>query len=160
MYKNIILHNLGNIMKKLLFVIIFCFATTAPALSGEYANALSQCLTANTTESDKGIMARWVYSTLSQHPSINSMSALTSDATTRANRDMAQLVETFVYSKCKTQVKNTLQNEGPKAIEDSIRVYAQTTGQEILKDPSISNSVTNLAQQLDLMKLFQALMTD
>ena len=88
------------------------------------------------------------------------MSALTQGSINQADREMAKLVETFMYSKCKSQVKNALQNEGPKAIDDSIRKYAQVTGQEILKDPSISNNVTNLAQHLDLMKLFQALMTN
>ena len=147
-------------MKKFIIFILISLGITTPAISGEHANALSQCLVSNTTEEDKGVRARWVFSTLSQHPSIGSMSTLTKNATTTADRDMAQLVETFMYNKCKIQVKNALQNEGPKAIELSIRQYAQVTGQEILKDPSITNNVTNLAQHLDMMKLFQALMTD
>ena len=147
-------------MKKFFLIIILFSMNAAPAISGEYANALSQCLTSNTTEDDKGVMARWVYSTLSQHPSVTSMSALTQGSINQADREMAKLLETFMYSKCKSQVKNALQNEGPKAIDDSIRKYAQVTGQEILKDPSISNNVTNLAQHFVLMKLFQALMTN
>lgn len=147
-------------MKRFFLTPFLCLLFVSPAYSGEYANALSQCLTANTTEEDKGIMARWVYSTLSQHPSISSMSTITQEASLAANREMAQLIETFMYSKCKAQVKSAVQNEGPKAIELSIRTYAETTGEDILRDPSITNNVTNLAKHMDLMKLFQALMTD
>lgn len=147
-------------MRKFIILILLCFVTSTPAISGEHANVLSQCLVSNTSEEDKAVMARWVFSTLSQHPSIGSMSTLTKDATTIADQNMAKLVEEFMYNKCKIQVKNALQNEGPQAIELSIRQYAQVTGQEILQDPSITNNLTNLAQHLDLMKLFQALMTD
>ncbi|MDG1438659.1 MAG: hypothetical protein P8P98_06740 [Emcibacteraceae bacterium] len=73
---------------------------------------------------------------------------------------MAKLVETFMYNKCKIEVKNAVQNEGSRAIENSIRTYAQTTGQDILRDPSIGKNVTDLAKHMDLMKLFQALVTD
>ena len=107
-------------MKKFFLIIILFSMNAAPAISGEYANALSQCLTSNITEDDKGVMARWVYSTLSQHPSVTSMSALTQGSINQADREMAKLLETFMYSKCKSQVKNALQNEVPKAIDDSI----------------------------------------
>lgn len=150
----------GKNMKNFVILILICLATSSSANSGEHANALSQCLIKNTTEKDKDVMARWVFSTLSQHPSISSMSTLSENTKTTADRDMAQLVETFMYNKCKVQVKNALQKEGPKAIELSIRQYAQVTGEEMLRDPSITNNVTNLAQHLDLMKLFQALMVD
>ena len=147
-------------MKKLLAIIIIFFTTTAASNAGEYATALSNCLTKNTSVEDKAVMARWVFTTLSQHPAITSMSTLSEDVTMSADRDMARLVEKFMYEKCKIQVKDALQNEGPKAIELSIRNYAQNTGQDILRDPSITNNVTNLAQHLDLMKLFQALTTN
>jgi hypothetical protein len=147
-------------MKKFILIAIICLSSSVSTLAGEHTDALSQCLTTNTTEADKAVMARWVYSTLSQHPSIKPIATLTIETTNATNQEMATLIETFMYNRCKIQVKNAVQYEGPKAIENSIRTYAQTTGQDILRDPSITKNVTDLAKHLDLMKLFQALMTD
>lgn len=48
-------------MKKFIILMLISLGISTPAISGENANALSQCLVSNTTEEDKGVMARWVF---------------------------------------------------------------------------------------------------
>ncbi|MEZ5759202.1 MAG: hypothetical protein R3D86_13360 [Emcibacteraceae bacterium] len=144
-------------MKKLLFLIILGFSGTAHA--GQYASALSQCLISNTTAADKDIMTKWVFTSLSNHPSLNNMAHLSDAVRTGADQDMARLVESFMYEKCNSQLKNAVKNEGPAALEQSIRSYVEVTGREILSDPSIAGSISGVARQLDVRKLMEALMT-
>ena len=143
-------------MKKILILVIMGISGTAHA--GEYASALSQCLISHTTAADKEIMTKWVFTSLSNHPSLSDMAKLSDAVKTGADRDMARLVESFIYDKCNAQLKNAVKNEGTAAIEQSIRSYVEVTGREILSDPSIAGSITGVANQLDAKKLFEALM--
>ena len=145
-------------MKKfLLCIVVLLFNGQVNA--AEHAQALSQCLVSNTTEADKTVMTRWVFSSLSNHPSLNNMASISDAAKIGSDQDMARLVEKFMYQTCSEQLKNAVKNEGPAAIEQSIRSYVEVTGREILKHPSISGSVTGVAKQLDYKRMFETLMS-
>ena len=146
-------------MKKIIIAIIMGMFMSPSLKAGEHATALSQCLINNTTQADKNIMTQWVFSSLSNHPPVSSMSTITSEAKSNADQRMAKLVEKFMYDKCLNQVKTAVQNEGPGAIEMSIRSYVEIAGREVLNHPSVAGSVTGLASHMDVKRLFEALMT-
>jgi hypothetical protein len=148
-------------MKRVVFIIGAIAGMNAaqlPAHGGTYSDALASCLVNNVSEADKAIAMRWAYSALSQHPSLNSMSSITNDVRTSIDANMVQLVEKYVYGVCLNQVKNAVKNEGPAAIEQSLRSYGQVAARELLQDPNVANSVSGLAQHMDFKKLFEALM--
>lgn len=147
-------------MRKVLLAGLIIIGSSLHATAGEHAAALSQCLVSNTTAADKAVMTKWVFSSLSNHPSLSDMASMSDAARTGADQEMARLVESFIYDKCNSQLKAAVKNEGPMAIEQSIRSYVEVTGREILQHPSISSSVTGLASQLDARKMFEALMAN
>ena len=140
-------------MKKTIFAALMTVSVFSSAQAGEHAAALSQCLVSNTTQADKEIMTKWVFSSLSNHPSLSNMANLSAAVRTGADQQMARLVESFIYDKCSGQLKAAVKNEGPSAIEQSIRSYVEVTGREIMQHPSISSSVTGLASQMDAKKM-------
>jgi len=146
-------------MKTSLLLMLFLAISVGQAQAGEYAENLSHCLKTNTTEADKIVMTKWVFSSLSNHPSLNDMATIKQSVRTGADSDMAQLVEKFMYEKCSDELKNAVKKEGPSAIQSSIRSYVEITGREILQHPSIVSSVSGLAGQLDAKKMFEALMS-
>ncbi|MBT5187411.1 MAG: hypothetical protein HOM01_11420 [Kordiimonadaceae bacterium] len=146
-------------MKLLKSAIIILMLTSMPVKAGEHATALSQCLENNTSEEDRNVMIKWVFMSLSNHPSITSMANISNEATMATNQQMTKLIERFMYENCFDQLKTALQSEGPKAIELSIRSYAEVAGRDLLQHPSVSGSVTGLAQHFDLKRLFEALLT-
>ena len=147
-------------MKKNIILGLMLIWGGANAVAGEHSNALSQCLRSKTTEADKVVMTKWVYSSLSNHPSLGDMVNMSDAVKVGANREMAQLVEKFIYDKCYDQLKSAVKNEGLSAIEQSIRSYVEVMSREVMQHPSISNSVTGLAQHLDPKKLFEAMMAN
>lgn len=147
-------------MKKILMIVLMSVGVSGNAQAGEHAAALSQCLISNTTEADKEVMTKWVFSSLSNHPSLNGMSGVTDAVRSGSDQQMAKLVESFIYDKCYTQLKAAVKNEGPMSIEQSIRSYVEVTGREVMQHPSVASSVTGIAKHLDAQKLFQALMAN
>lgn len=152
-------------MKKAITIIAVFICSITSAYSGEHATRLSQCLLSNTTEADKSVLTSWVFATLAKHPNLASnpnMSDLVSIAQgvrNGADRDMAQLVEKFIYDKCNEELKAAVKNEGPMAIQSSIRSYVEQTGREILQHPSVAGSIGGVASQMDAQRLFQSLMS-
>ncbi len=151
-------------MKKVIVMIALMVGFSANAAAGEHATRLSQCLSANTTEADKAVLTRWVFSTLSKHPNLasnpnmNDLVSVARDIRSGADREMAQLVEKFIYDKCNEELKAAVKNEGPAAIQTSLRGYVEQTGRDILNHPSITGSVAGIATQMDFSKMLQALM--
>lgn len=151
-------------MNKIVAVITLLIMTTGNVVAGEHANRLSQCLVSNTTAADKEILTRWVFTTLAKHPNLatspnmTDLTSIAQDVRSGANREMAQLVEKFIYDKCNSQLKAAVKNEGPMAIQTSIRSYVEQTGREILQHPSVAGSIGGVASQMDAKKLFEALM--
>ncbi len=146
-------------MRRIIYCVMLVILSTGLASAGEYANNLSQCLLANTSQADKAVMTKWVFSSLSNHPALSEMATISSSMRTNADHDMARLVEKFMYEKCSGELKSAVKNEGPTAIQASIRSYVEATGREILQHPSIASSVAGLASQLDAKKMFEALMS-
>ncbi len=147
-------------MKKTFFAIMMVMMWVTQVQAGPHATALSQCLLSNTTDRDKAVMTKWVFASLSNHPSLNNMASIAQNVRTGTDQDMARLVEKFMYESCSAELKNAVKNEGPSAIQTSIRSYVEVTGREILQHPSVANSVTGLASQLDAKKMFEALMSN
>lgn len=147
-------------MRKVLLVGLMVIGSSVQATAGEYAAALSQCLISNTTAADKTVMTKWAFASLSNHPSLSDMTTMSDAVKTSADQEMARLVESFIYDKCNSQLKQAVKQEGPRAIEQSIRAFVEVTGREIMQHPSISSGVTGLATQLDAGKLLQALMAN
>lgn len=145
-------------MKKSIAIILVMISTVSSAIAGEHANRLSQCLVSNTTVADKQILTKWVFTTLANHPTLSDMATIAQNIRSGADREMAQLVEKFIYDKCNEQLKAAVKNEGPMAIQTSIQSYVEQTGREILQHPSIAGSIGGVASQMDAKKLFEALM--
>ena len=147
-------------MKKFMMISLIMIGLCETANAGEHAAALSQCLISNTTAADKEVMTKWVFSSLSNHPSLNGMSGVTDAVRSGSDQQMAKLVESFIYDKCYDQLKTAVKNEGPMSIEQSIRSYVEVTGREVMQHPSVAASVTGIAKHLDAQKLFKALMAN
>ncbi len=151
-------------MKKFLVIIALSLGVSSYSFAGEHATPLPQCLVSNTTSADKEILTRWVFTTLAKHPNLatdpkmSDLASIAQNVRSGADREMAQLVEKFIYDKCNSQLKAAIKNEGPLAIQTSIRSYVQQTGQEILQHPSIAGSIGGVASQMNAQKLFEALM--
>ncbi len=130
------------------------------AQAGAHSEALSQCLIRNTNDADKAVMTKWVFTAMSNHPSLTDMAAISSSMRTGVDQEMARVVEKFMYQSCTEELKQAVKNEGPGALQSSIRSYVEVMGREVMQHPSLRNSVTGLTSQFDYKKMFEALMSN
>ena len=57
-------------MKKNVLILFFLFGFINSSFADSYSNKFANCLTQNTTERDKVILVRWLFSAVAQHSAL------------------------------------------------------------------------------------------
>lgn len=127
------------------------------AFAGTITDDLTQCLVSSTTQEDKGVVVRWVFSTLALHPDAAPLSSVTPAQRAEFNAKTARLFERLVTENCKTQTQAAVRSEGPVAIQTSFRKFGEIATRELLTNPQVAAGLSNAASNLDLIKLMSVL---
>ena len=98
-------------MKKLCFVIYF-FLCTTNSFAEQYSNKFSNCLIQNTTDRDKIILVRWLFTVIAEHSALSTEFKVTKDQKIKNDRAAADYVEYILGSVCLVETKNVLNYEG------------------------------------------------
>ena len=66
-------------MKKILQILIFFLFFQTHSLAGQYSDRFANCLMQKTTERDKIVLVRWVFSVIAQHSALSTEFQISSD---------------------------------------------------------------------------------
>ena len=143
-------------------LIVFCVGTLAAdrlAAAGPYADELSKCLVASTTQEDRALLVQWIFSMAALHPAVKSMARISDGDREQLNRRIAGMMQGLLTSSCVSETKRALKYEGTSTIEASFNVLGQVAGRELFADPSVAAGLGDLTKYLDEQKL-KGLMQD
>jgi len=147
---------------------IICAATAALGLSlalaghanaGIYTDDMSKCLVKATTPADRTDLMTWVFSAMTSHPAISSMSNVTPAQRDAHDKRAAELFTRLLTVDCRSQTVDAIKYEGAGAIQQSFSVLGQVAMAGLMGDPTVTANIANLAKHFDEDK-FKALMTD
>ncbi|SRR5579883_2632699 len=82
------------------------------AEAGVYADDLTKCLVKSSNSEDHLIMIRWMFSAVTQHPALQSMSNVTPAQRDTYDKNMATLTERLVFGDCRKEALAGLKYEG------------------------------------------------
>lgn len=82
------------------------------AEAGVYADDLAKCLVRSSSSDDHLIMIRWMFSAVTQHPALRSMSTVTPAQHAVYDRDMAKLTERLIFTDCRKEALAGLEIRG------------------------------------------------
>ena len=83
-------------MKKLCFVIYF-FLCTTNSFAGQYSDKFSNCLIQNTTDRDKIILVRWLFTVIAEHSALSTEFKVTEDQKIKFSNHFFSLFFISVY---------------------------------------------------------------
>lgn len=132
-------------------------AASLPAHAGLYADDLSRCLVEKTTAADKNALVRWVVSTTTLHPAVQSLAKVSPAERDRANRDTARLFERLMTASCVAQTRQAVKYEGAAALQAGFQTLGQVAMAELFADPTVAKGLGELDKLIDAKKLQQAL---
>lgn len=124
-----------------------------PAHAGPYGDDLSKCLVSSTTEADKTLMVKWIFSALSLNREVSTFVDMPAAVRQQLDKDTASLYMRLLTDTCRTQTHNAFKYEGKAAIEGAFQLLGQVASQGIFSDPAVAAGMIGLMQHFDQAKL-------
>ncbi len=149
-----------NLIFKILFVTGLIWSVifiSQSAFAGVYSDDLTKCIVSSTTTEDRVQFVKWMYSAISKHPAVKSLSSISEEQIADSLKGVADLMMKLLTESCQETAVKAFEYEGPKAIEASFNVLGQIAGQEIFSNPDVAATISNFEKYLDSEKLESAL---
>jgi hypothetical protein len=120
-------------------------------------DALTRCLIESTSEDEKRILVKWVFSVIAQHPDIASMTRIDTAQRTAIDRDAAAVFETLLADQCASPLRVAMKQSGTDAIGRSFQALGTSAATDMLQNPQVVSSGAGLMKHLDMQRILMAL---
>lgn len=131
---------------------VLLFASVACRASPE-VEALSRCIADSTTGKDRKDLARWLFTAMSSHPDMRSISAVSPEAIDEAAIVAGGLFTRLLADSCPKEVRAAMRVGGSRAIQTGFQTLGQLAMQELVADKDVAASMAVLERYLDRNKL-------
>lgn len=128
-------------------------ALANPAHAGIYSDELAKCLVASTSDADRSLLVRWIFSTSALHPEVASISAVTPAQREGTNKATGQLIERLLTATCRKQTRDALKYEGTGAIQTSFQVLGQVAMRSLMENPEVAQGFQGMGRYIDESKI-------
>ena len=81
------------------------------------------------------------------------MVSVTERQRNKLNKSIAKLFERLLTDSCRKETQAAYKYEGKSTISTSFNLLGQVAGRELFSDPSVTKSVSGLAQYIDQKKM-------
>lgn len=127
-----------------------------PASAGPASEALGQCFVDSTSTAEKDTISRWLFIVLAQQPEVKALANVPDSARQETDRAMAKLVERLVTDACKAQAQQALAQEGPRALKQSVEIFAQAAARRTFAEPAVASAINGFTHYLDMGRILQS----
>lgn len=142
-------------MTRPLLCLALCLATVAHA--GLYADDMAKCLVKSTSNEDKTLLMRWLFSMMTLHPQVSDLAMVPEAKRAELSERTAKLIQSLLTKTCLAETREALKYEGPSTIEASFNVLGQVAGRGLLADPEVAAGLADMGKYVDKKALEEAL---
>lgn len=141
-----------NVIIATVFAVCSVFSATS-AIAGPYSDDMTRCLVEATTDAEKNQLVKWMFSAISAHPAISSMSSISFSDREQINKETAEMFVTLLTETCREETVKSVKYEGPQSISIAFEVFGQVAAQGMFSNPQVAKEVANLGNYADKEKL-------
>ena len=139
---------LDKLIRKIGLKIFFLFLLTTILYSNASASSFKNCLVNNTTDKDKIMLVRWVFSAMSHHPALASDYKVSKDNFIKHEIAVADYLEYVLGTKCKSETKAALKGDQEKFMA-AFEFLGNTAFESLARDPNVNKALETWINQLD-----------
>lgn len=126
---------------------------SASVHAGVYGDDLTKCLVSSTTDTDKALLMKWIFSAMSLNKEVASYVDMPADVREGINKDAGGLYMRLLTESCKVQTRDAFKYEGQAAIGAAFTVLGQVASQGLFGDPAVSAGMADMIKHIDEDKL-------
>jgi hypothetical protein len=135
-----------------LLAVLMC-AAPGPAAAGPFADDMAKCLVKSTSNEDRTLLVRWIFSAITLHPDLTSLSSITPQQRSDITAKAGALFQRLLLDSCKSETQQAVQNEGQQTIQYAFQVLGQAATRGLFTDPHVMDGMKDLAKNIDEDKL-------
>ncbi len=128
-----------------------------PAFAGPYADDMAKCLVKSASAEDRTQLVRWMFSAMTLHPDLASMSAVTAKQRDELNQSTAAQFMRLLTESCKAESQQAYQNEGPQTIQYAFSILGGVASRGLFSDPHVAAGMQSMAKGFDEKRIRDAL---
>ena len=111
-----------KVIKFIFCTFLLVSATNKAANAGPFTDTFGKCIVRSTTQIEKGKLIQWMYIAISDHQILKSVVDFSEGDKTTADKQMAKIVMRLFTVACKTELKEAVKFEGPKAVREAFEL--------------------------------------
>ena len=113
------------------------------------ADALSSCLSASTTDSDRIAFVRWMFMAMSKHPEVAELSRVTEQQRVEATRATASLIQRLLIVDCRTEALEVYRTRGLDGISTAFETVGEVAVGGLMMHPAVNAQFESLGEYQD-----------
>mgnify|MGYP001256951347 FL=1 len=136
-------------MKKIFFSLVLFFFIQTNSFGGEYLNRFANCLMQNTTERDKIVLVRWMFSAIAKHSALESEFNISVEKSTNHEIAVADYMQYILGTICLEEAKDVLNYEGEEAFGKSFEYLGEVAMMSLIDETNVKRALENWIIHLD-----------
>ena len=124
-----------------------------PALGGPFADDMAKYLVKSASPEDRTMLIKWMFSAMSLHPDLASLSSVSAQQRDVLTKSAAALFQRLLLDACHSETLAAIQNEGPQTIQYAFQILGQVAARGLLTDPHVLEDMKGLEKGLDQEKI-------
>lgn len=124
----------------------------APAVAGVFTDDLSKCLVSKSTDADKLMLARWIFSAISANNAIKDLTTVTPEQREASHKKAAALLDKLLTSDCRAEAVQAAKYEGAEAVGTSFGTLGEVAMKSLLNNSAVNHEMESAEKYFDLSK--------
>ncbi|WP_342617092.1 hypothetical protein [Rhodoferax sp. GW822-FHT02A01] len=135
---------------RLIFAFFVSSLVATSTVAGVYSDTMGKCLVSSTTDQDKAVLVKWMFSEMALHPAIVSMTVVTPAQRNELNKLAGQLFNKLLTVDCKKESSEAIRYEGPAAMQSSFQLLGQVAVASLMNHPAVAAGFNEFGKYMDL----------
>jgi hypothetical protein len=125
--------------------------------AGPASEALTRCLTASASSSERTTLAQWMFLSLGSHPDTRGYVAATPFERAQVAKQAMAAFQRLIAESCPAELKEAVRLEGQASASTSFGAFGTSIVQSMMKHPSTAEALASSFEHFDVRKLEEAL---
>ena len=135
--------------KRILAIALLSLSFAQPSFAGPAQDEMSKCLTDSTTGKDRKDLARWIFTVMTLHPEVASISSVTPEMRRATDKAAGTLLSRLLTKDCKAQFIAQYKDD-PQSVKDSFEALGRMAMQELTANPNVTAGMSGFIQYMDM----------
>lgn len=117
--------------------VLFASLAAAPVKAGIYSDDLARCLVRSTSDSDKSVLVKWIFTAIAAHPQFSQYSSINAADRAKIIADAGGLMGRLMTETCRQEFVTALRYEREGAITVGFSTLGQVAMGDLMRTPEV-----------------------